>query len=93
MYKCAICETDYKTISERNKCESDCIKRIEEDAKRLAEEKKRAEQETRRAEVEQAINHAKELLEAYITDYKTYEFNTDVADSWVWPSKLLSWLI
>jgi hypothetical protein len=93
MYKCGICEKDFETIAERNRCEAICIKRIEEDAKRLAEEKKKAEQEARRLEVEKAIVHATELLEAYITDYKTYEFNTDAADSWMWPSKLLSWFI
>lgn len=93
MYKCGICEQNYNTISERNKCEAACIHRIEEDAKKAAEAKKREEQEARRVEVEQAIDHAKDLLTAYINDYKTYEFNTDAADSWVWPSKLLSWFI
>lgn len=93
MYKCAICETDYKTISERNKCEAACIHRIEEDAKKIAEEKKKAEQAARKAELEEAIDHAKKLFDAYIADYRTYEFDSDIADSWAWPSKLLSWFI
>ena len=93
MYKCAICEKDFKTIAERNQCEAACIKRIEEDAKKLAEEKKMAEKEARRAEVEDAINYAKKLLVAYINDYKSFEFSHDDDSYPYWTSKLLSWFV
>ena len=93
MYKCAICENEWKTIAERNKCESTCIKRIEEDAKKAAEAKKKEEKEARRVEVEEAIDHAKKLLMAYISDYKTFEFSADEDDYPFWTSKLLSWFV
>ena len=93
MYKCAICEKDFNTISERNKCEAACIKELEMQAKKLAEEKKMAEKEGRRAEVEEAINYAKKLLVAYINDYKTFEFSHEEDEYPFWTSKLLSWFV
>lgn len=93
MYKCAICEKDFDTISDRNKCEAACIKRIEENAKKAAEAKKMAEKEARRKEVEEAINHAKKLFMDYISDYKTFEFTHEEDDYPFWTSKLLSWFV
>lgn len=93
MYICGICEKEYNNLSDRNKCETACIKRIEEDAKKAAEAKKNAEKETRRAEVEKAIDHAKKLLMAYINDYKSFEFSSDEDEYPFWTSKLLSWFV
>lgn len=93
MYICGICEKEYNNISDRNKCEAACIKRIEEDAKKAAEAKKKEEQEARRVEVEKAISNAKKLLVAYINDYKTFEFSADEDEYPFWTSKLLSWFV
>ena len=93
MYQCGICEKEYETISERNKCEATCICRVEEEAKNAEEARKKAEQKVRKEEVDAAINLAQELWSAYARDYGTYEYNSDVIDSWVWPSKLFSFFI
>ena len=93
MYKCAICEKEHNNIPDRAKCELDCAKRIEAEAKKAAEAKKNAEKETRRAEVEEAINHAKKLLIAYMNDYKSFEFTHEEDDYPFWTSKLLSWFV
>ena len=87
MYQCGICEKEYETISERNKCESTCICRVEEEAK------KREEKKARKEEVDAALNNFEKLFRAYVNDYETYEYNSDVEDSWVWPSKLFSFFI
>lgn len=75
VYKCGICGAEYPTVAERMKCEQACIKKQEEDAKRLAEEKKKAEQDARRIEVTNAIDNAYDLLEKYMKDYGTYNYN------------------
>ena len=93
MYKCEICGKEHSNITDRAKCELDCAKRIEEDAKKAAEAKKKEEQEIRRTEVEQAVNHAKKLLMAYINDYKSFEFSADEEEYPFWTSKLLSWFV
>lgn len=93
MYKCEICGKEHSNITDRAKCELDCAKRIEAEAKKAAEAKKMAEQKVRKEEVEKAINHAKELLVAYINDYKSYEFSTEDEEYTFWPSKLLSWFM
>ena len=90
-YKCGICGKEYPTIAERMKCEQTCLRKQEEDAKRLAEEKKKVEQDARRAEVTNAIDNAYDLLEKYMKDYGTYNYNgknLSVFDD-ILPSKFL----
>lgn len=75
-YKCGLCGTEYETIAERAKCESACIDKqvaMEEKAKK---EKIKQEQESRRQEVATAINHASELLDAYIDDYGSFSYSS-----------------
>lgn len=90
-YRCGICGAEYDTVAERMKCEQACIKKQEENAKRLAEEKKKAEQKTRHAEVTKAIDDACNLLDKYMKDYGTYNYNgknLSVFDD-ILPSKFL----
>lgn len=74
-YKCGICGKEYETIAERAKCEMACVDKqlaIEEKAKK---EKKKQEQEVRRQEVAAAINHASEILDAYLNDYGSFSYS------------------
>ena len=93
MYQCGICEKEYETISERNKCEATCICRVEEEAKKAEEARKKAEQKVRKEEVDAALSNFEKLFRAYVDDYGNYEYNSDVENSWVWPSKLFSFFI
>ena len=93
MYTCGICEKEYETISERNKCEAACIKHVEAEAKKAAEAKKMEEKKARKEELDDAIAYTKELFNAYIKDFGKYEYNSEAEDSWVWPSKLFSFFI
>ena len=77
-YKCGICGTIFDSIEERMNCEANCIKKQKEEAKKAAEEKKKKEKESRKVELESAIKYAAELLNAYIKDYGTYSFKTEV---------------
>ena len=93
MYTCGICEKEYETITERNKCEASCIKHVEAEAKKAAEAKKREEQMARKEELDDAVSYTKELFDAYVKDFGAYEFQYDAAGSWIWPTKLFSFFI
>jgi hypothetical protein len=80
MYKCAICDSIYETVTERMKCEAACIEKAEQEAAKLAEEKKKLEKDVRKAEVELAIKTAYELMQKYIDDYGSYEFFCDLSN-------------
>jgi hypothetical protein len=98
MYKCAICDSIYETVTERMKCEAACIEKAEQEAAKIAEEKKKLEKDVRKAEVELAIKTANELFHKYVEDYGSYEFYCDLSDMneddrYFWPSRLLHhWL-
>ena len=77
-YKCGLCGTEYETVPERARCEMACVDKqvaIEEKAKK---EKKKQEQEARRQEVDAAIDNARELLGAYIDDYGSFEYHSEI---------------
>lgn len=90
-YKCAICGKIYDNVQERMNCEMACLKKQQEEAKKAAEAKKQAEKDDRAAEVTQAIEHAAELLNKYISDFGSYSYDgkklKDTSD-FFWPSRL-----
>ena len=93
-YRCAVCNTEHKSIAERIKCETACLTKQEEEAKKAAEAKKKAEQGVRKKELDDAIRIAYKLYNAYVKDYGVYEFYCDLSNdnennSLFWPSKFL----
>lgn len=76
-YKCGVCGRIYDSISERAKCELECLKLKEEEDKKAAEEKKKNEQKARRKEVDDAMKKAQDLMSKYIEDYGIYDYKTD----------------
>lgn len=95
MYNCGICDKEFETITERNRCEAACIRRVEEEAKKAEEAKKQAEKEERKAEVTAAIKYANELLGEFVKDYGSYEYESEAGyePNHFWPSKMLSWFM
>ena len=90
MYKCAVCDSVYESISERMKCEQTCLKRQEEEAKKAAELKKQQEHAARKADADAKVKAALEAVNAYTKDYGFYTYGGDVSNMIdAFPSKLL----
>lgn len=78
-YNCALCGKSYSNIIDRITCEQKCYTKQQEEAKKAAEAKKQAEKITRKKEVDDAIDKAMRLRNAYIKDYNCYVYdNNDV---------------
>ena len=74
-FECGICGKLYDDIQGRVWCETACIKKQKEAAKAAAEAKKKKEQEARKVELDSAIKYATELLNNYLKDYGSYDYN------------------
>ena len=88
MYKCAICDSIYENIAERVKCEQSCLKKKQEEEKKAATEKKMAEKKIRKEAVDEAVANAFRLVNAYMKDYGSYEYDRNVVEDCVWPSRI-----
>lgn len=75
VFVCALCDTAYESVVERMQCEQSCLKNKEEEEKRAAAEKKIAEKKLRKDGVDAAIENALRLINAYIEDYGSYEYD------------------
>ena len=80
-YKCGICGKVYDSIAERTKCETECLKRQEEEVKKAAEEKKALEKEARQKEVDEALARAYQLMNDFTADYGSYHYNNKNVDN------------
>ena len=79
IYTCALCGKSYDSIIERAKCEQKCYAKQQEEAKKDAEAKKLAEKAARKKEVDDVLDKAIRLRNAYIKDYGCYVYdNNDV---------------
>ena len=74
IYKCSICGKEHDNVFDRAKCELTCFEKQKEEARKLAESKKKAEKDARQLEVDKAIEHADKLLEKFIEDYGSYQY-------------------
>lgn len=74
MYRCGICDKAHKTIAERIKCETACLKKQEDEERKAAELKKAAEYEARITEVNMAFDRAYELRNKFVKDYGKYQY-------------------
>lgn len=79
-YKCAICGKIYDDVQSRMNCEMSCIKRQKEEEKAAAEAKKKAEKSARCTEVSEALDNAYKLMNDYIKDYGSYQYNGKLKD-------------
>lgn len=75
VYTCGICGTDHETITERMRCEQACLRKQKEDAERAAAEKAKAEKSARQAEVTAALDNAFALVNKFIEDYGSYNYD------------------
>lgn len=82
VYKCGICGAEYNNIPDRMNCERNCFEKQREEAKRIAEAKKKAEKERRQAEVDKAIKDVSQLIENFIKDYGSYEYEGEVINNY-----------
>ena len=88
-YKCGICDSVYDNILDRATCELACIKKAEAEAKKAEEEKKQAEKAMRKEAVDEAIDNAWRLVDAYVNDYGHYEYGGEEKECDMhWPSRL-----
>ena len=79
VFKCGICGKEYSNVQDRANCELNCYKKQQEEAKKAAEAKKLAEKAARKKEVDDALDKAIRLRNAYIKDYGCYVYdNNDV---------------
>ena len=79
VFKCGICGKEYFNVQDRANCELNCYKKQQEEAKKAAEVKKLAEKVARKKEVDDALDKAMQLRNAYIKDYGCYVYdNNDV---------------
>lgn len=79
VFKCGICGKEYFNVQDRANCELNCYKKQQEEAKKAAEVKKLAEKAARKKEVDDALDKATQLRNAYIKDYGCYVYdNNDV---------------
>lgn len=79
VFKCGICGKEYFNVQDRANCELNCYKKQQEEVKKAAEAKKLAEKTTRKKEVDDALDKAMQLRNAYIKDYGCYVYdNNDV---------------
>ena len=84
MYKCGICDAVYDSISERSNCEKSCLKNKCEEERQAAAKKKAEEKKMRKEAVDEAVENALRLINAYTSDYGHYEYN----ENCIWPSKI-----
>lgn len=78
-FKCSICGKEYECAIDRARCELNCYAKQQEEAKKAAEAEKKAEQAARKKAVDDAINKAVQLKNAYMKDYGRYSYeNNDV---------------
>ena len=92
-YRCGVCGRGYDTIGERSQCEQVCLRKQKEEAERIAAEKKKEEKRQRQAEVTAALDNAFALVNKFIEDYGSYQYDgkikdLDVANLDFFPSKL-----
>ena len=80
IYRCAICGKEYADIRERISCETDCLKKRDEENKKAEEAKKLAEKNARHKEVNDAFDNAYKLLNQYTKDYGHYTYNGNIKD-------------
>lgn len=80
MYTCALCGRSYDEIHKRAKCEMTCVELKKEQEKRAAEAKKKAEKDARQQEVTAALDNAFSLVNKFIEDYGSYQYNGKVKD-------------
>lgn len=79
VFKCSICGKEYENTIDRARCELNCYAKQQEEAKKTAEAEKKAEQAARKKAVDDAINKATQLKNAYLKDYGCYSYeNNDV---------------
>ena len=79
VFKCGICGKEYSNVQDRANCELNCYKKQQEEAKKAAEAKKLSEKAARKKEVDDALDKAMQLRNAYIKDYGCYVYdNNDV---------------
>ena len=93
-YKCAICNTEHASIQDRINCETTCLKKQAEAERIAAEAKKKAEKDVRQQEVSAAIDNTLALVNKFIEDYGSYQYNgktkdLNIANLDFLPSKLL----
>lgn len=80
-YKCGICDTEYQDVYSRMKCETQCIKKQQEEEKAAAQAKLKAEKDVRYKEVVKAVESAVKLIESFNTDYQESFVYTKSNDS------------
>ena len=80
VYSCGVCGKCYDNIESRNRCEMACLKKKQEEEKKAAEAKKKAERDARCAEVSKALDNAYKLMNDYIKDYGSYQYNGKLKD-------------
>lgn len=74
-YKCGVCGEAYSTVAERMKCEQSCLRKQKEAEEKAAAEKKSAEKRARQAEVTAALDNAFALMNKFIEDYGSYNYD------------------
>lgn len=88
MYKCALCDSIYESIEERVHCEQACLKKKHEEEKKAAVERKLAEKKIRKEAVDESVANTFRLVNAYIKDFGSYEYDDVSIDDCIWPSRI-----
>ena len=79
-FKCAICGKLYETISDRNICETKCLKERAAAEEALKKEKLEKEKAARKEEIEKKYAELNEMIKLYVKDYGKISFNRSVSD-------------
>ena len=92
-YCCALCGTEHESIEERAKCELECVTRVKAAEAKAKEEEKKAAKDARQQEVTAALDNSFSLVNKFIEDYGSYEYNgklneLDAINMDFFPSKL-----
>lgn len=80
-FKCSICGKEYENAIDRARCELNCYAKQQEEVKKAAETEKKAAQAARKKAVDDAINKAVQLKNAYMKDYGCYTYKNHDAHS------------
>lgn len=90
IFTCAICGKEHESILNRAKCEIECTKKKEEEEKKAVAKKKAAEKKIRKEAVDEAVAKTFRLINAYIDDYGSYDYDTNIVkeSELVWPSRI-----
>lgn len=88
VFICALCGKEYDHVLNRATCEIECTKKKEEEEKKVAAEKKAAEKKLRKEAVDESVANTFRLVNAFINDFGSYEYNPDTVKDCVWPSKI-----